>query len=128
MKAFDLSGLRALVSQIAHAQRTADASAASLEELSRVKQDRPSMLSISIPAEGWETDAVPDYGCYVDIAVPALSAQDRATVVLAPASLAAAAECGLCPVCETLMENLRIRARRIPAAALSAVCWIEKGA
>ncbi len=67
------------------------------------------------------------YPKYYDIAVPGVTASDRATVDLAPASAGTAEACGLCPSCETLAGKVRIRAASIPTASMTANYWIEKG-
>ena len=44
-----------------------------------------------------------------------------------PAGMSAAKDCGLCPVCETLAEKIRVRAERVPVAAIAAAYWLEQG-
>lgn len=149
MKAFNLSALKVLISQIVQARKTADETAsavsglesdlqdlaertaAALDGLTAAKQDKLSAVSVTIPTSGWASDSTGGYPYYYDITAEWydwVSARDRATVVIAPASMSTAVACGLCPVCETLTDKIRIRAASIPTAVLSAVYYIEKGA
>ena len=91
------------------------------------KQGKPLKGSFTIPASGWSTDSTTGYTRYYDIAVPGVTANDRADIIIAPGSVNAAAACGFCPVSETLAGKVRIRASAVPTAAISAEYWIEKG-
>ena len=84
--------------------------------------------SVTVPKTGWGSDSTAVYPKYYDIAVSGVTASDRASVDVAPASMSAAVACGLCPVTETLAGKIRIRAASVPAAAMTANYWIEKGA
>jgi len=56
-----------------------------------------------------------------------LTADDRASINLAPTSIQTAISCGICPTCETLAGKIRIRSAQVPSAVISAQYWIEKG-
>lgn len=86
-----------------------------------------SATSVTIPTTDWASDSTATYPKYYDIAVTDVTASDRATVVIAPASMSTAVACGLCPVCETLAGKIRLRAVRVPTASMAATYWIEKG-
>lgn len=89
---------------------------------------KPLSGSVTIPATGWGSDSTATYPKYYDIAVTGVTASDRASVDIAPASMSTAVACGFCPATETLAGKIRIRAASVPAAALTANYWIEKGA
>lgn len=124
-----------LIEQVADAATQAitglaERTAAALDELTAAKQDKLAAVPVTIPTSGWVSDSTSGYPYYYDITAEWydwVSARDRATVVIAPASMSIAVACGLCPVCETLANKIRIRATSIPTAGLSAVYWIEKG-
>lgn len=81
----------------------------------------------SIPTSGWSSDSTAGYPYYYDLSVSGVTASDRADVPIAPASVSTAVKCGMCPFSETLSGKVRIRAAKIPTAAISAEYWIEKG-
>lgn len=91
------------------------------------KQDIPLSVSCTIPVSGWASDSTADYPKYYDISVSSITAKDRAEVTLAPASLSIASKCGLCCTCETLNGKIRLRAKSVPTAAMTAEYWVEKG-
>lgn len=92
------------------------------------KQDKTSAVDVTIPVTGWGTDAsVEEYTKYYDLAISDVTANDRASVHIAPASLQTAKSCGICPTCETLAGKIRIRAAQVPSVAIAAQYWIEKG-
>lgn len=93
-------------------------------------QEKTGYESFSIPATGWTAGTATDnnsYPNYVDIEMPGLTSRDQVTIYLAPASLYKAKACGLCPTVNVYNDELRIRAKRIPAANIPAQLWIEKG-
>ena len=92
------------------------------------KQDKATAGSVTIPATGWGSDSTAGYPKYYDLAVSGVTASDRAELTLAPAALSTATACGLCPTCETLAGKVRLRAASVPAVAMAANYWIEKGA
>lgn len=83
--------------------------------------------SVTIPASGWSSDSTATYPKYYDIAVTGVTDKDRASVDIAPAGMAAAVACGLCPVTETLADKIRIRAASVPSSSIAAKYWVEKG-
>ena len=90
------------------------------------KQDAPLCASCTISVSGWSTDNVSGYPKYFDISVQGVTAKDRAQVTLSPASLGIASNCGLCCTCETLDGKIRLRAKSIPTAAMTAEYWVER--
>lgn len=91
------------------------------------KADVPRATAVTIPVSGWSSDSTAGYPKYYDISVSGITANDRASITIAQASLAAAKACGMCPSNETLAGKIRIRAARVPTAAITAQYWIDKG-
>ena len=139
--AFSPGGLRALISSVLQVKQTADGASSAVAglgedvaEMARLtaaelagKQDKPAAVPVTIPATGWGSDSTSGYPKYYDISAAGVTARDRADIVIAPAGMSAAKECGLCPVCETLAEKIRVRAERVPVAAIAAAYWLEQG-
>lgn len=99
-----------------------------LEALDLEKQDLTNEVTASVPASGWGSDtAVADYPKYYDLTAAGITAKDSVSVIIAPASVATAVSCGICPTCETLAGKIRIRSAQVPSKAISVRYWIEKG-
>ena len=140
-KAFDGPSFAALLSSLARIKGTADANASAVSglgedfaELSELtakdvakKQDKPAAVSCSIQTTGWAKDEMAGYPNYYDLPVEGLTAKDKAEINLAPSSMSAAVECGLCQTCETLAGKLRLRSVSVPTKAIAAEYWIEQG-
>ena len=91
-----------------------------LEEVDKVKADKPEYIDIIIPATGWQTDnTVPGYTHYLDIPVEGLTADDKVDVRVAPASKAVA-DAARFTTTESLAGVLRLRAANVPSAAITA--------
>ena len=91
-----------------------------LEEVDKVKADKPEYIDITIPATGWKTDnTVPGYTHYLDIPVEGLTADDKVDVRVAPASKAVA-DAARFTATESLAGVLRLRAANVPSAAITA--------
>ena len=98
-----------------------------LEEVDKVKADKPEYIDITIPATGWKTDnTVPGYTHYLDIQVKDLTANDKVDVCVAPASKAVA-DAARFTATESLAGVLRLRAANVPAAAITAQYHISAG-
>lgn len=98
----------------------AQAAAAAVEEMGQTKADKAVTGTVTIPAAGWEKLAGDVYVRSYDIPVSGVTAQDRADLVLAPASISIAATCGLCPTVETVAGGLRLLAGAAPGADMTA--------
>ena len=98
-----------------------------LEAMEVRKADKPTAVSCTIPATGWKEDGTAGYPQYYDLPISGVTASDRAEVTLAPSGLETAAKCGMCQTCETMNGKIRLRAARVPEAAIAAEYWIEKG-
>lgn len=141
-KAFDLKSWAALLSCLTRIKGAADENSsavsglgedfAALSELTARelagKQDKLDGVLVTIPADGWDSDSTETYPKYYDIAATGITASDRASVDIAPASMSTAVACGLCQTTETLDGKIRIRAVSVPTASMTANYWIEKGA
>ena len=91
-----------------------------LEEVDKVKADKPEYIDITIPATGWKTDnTVPGYTHYLDIQVKGLTADDKVDDRVAPASKAVA-DAARFTATESLAGVLRLRAANVPSAAITA--------
>ena len=91
-----------------------------LEEVDKVKADKPQYIDFTIPATGWKTDnTVPGYTHYLDIPVEDLTADDKVDVRVAPASKAVA-DAARFTATESLAGVLRLRAANVPSAAITA--------
>ena len=91
-----------------------------LEEVDKVKADKPQYIDITIPTTGWKTDnTVPGYTHYLDIPVEGLTADDKVDVRVAPASKAVA-DAARFTTTESLAGVLRLRAANVPSAAITA--------
>ena len=112
--------VRTLITQVA------SAAAKDIKALSSGKQDKPLKGGFTIPTSGWSTDTTTGYTKYYDVTVPGVTANDRADIIIAPGSVNTAAACGFCPVSETMAGKIRIRATKVPTAAISAEYWIER--
>lgn len=97
-----------------------------MEELDGVKADKSEGVAVVIPTTGWSQDSGV-YPYYYDIPAEGVTAKDRADLALAPASIAAAIACGICPATETLAGVIRVRAAKTPEAEMSGEYWIMKG-
>ena len=98
----------------------AQAAAEAVEEMGQTKADKAVTGRVTIPAEGWEKMVGDVYVRRYDIPVSGVTAQDRADLVLAPASIRIAAACGLCPTVETVAGGLRLLAQAAPGAEMTA--------
>lgn len=99
-----------------------------IEALDTTKVEKTNAVSIVIPANGWGSDeTVPDYPVYYDIPVSGITANDRVSITIAPASIGTAVSCKLCPTNETLAGKIRVRSVSVPATGIAAEYWIEQG-
>ena len=91
-----------------------------LEEVDKVKADKPEYIDIIIPATGWQTDStVTGYTHYLDIPISNLTENDEVAVTVVPASKAVA-DAARFTATESLAGVLRLRATNVPSAAITA--------
>ena len=98
-----------------------------LEEVDKVKADKPEYIDIIIPATGWQTDStVTGYTHYLDIPISNLTENDEVAVTVVPASKAVA-DAARFTATESLAGVLRLRAANVPSAASTAQYHISAG-
>ena len=98
-----------------------------LEEVDKVKADKPEYIDIIIPATGWQTDStVTGYTHYLDIPISNLTKNDEVAVTVVPASKAVA-DAARFTATESLAGVLRLRAANVPSAAITAQYHISAG-
>ena len=98
-----------------------------LEEVDKVKADKPEYIDIIIPATGWQTDsAVTGYTHYLDIPISNLTENDEVAVTVVPASKAVD-DAARFTATESLAGVLRLRAANVPSAAITAQYHISAG-
>lgn len=127
-------GFPALCSHIKEIRKTAEDSSSAVSALAQAtsdaldevdailqeKLDLVSPVSFTIPTTGWKTDsAVSGYTKYYDLAVDGLLASDIVAVDVAPASTDTARAANFTNT-ETLTGVLRLRAKSVPTAAITA--------
>lgn len=87
------------------------------------KADAPAFVSGTLTAAGWadnsETDTKAAYPKTYALAVSGAAAGDGAECVIAPASMAEAAACGMCPSVEVTAGYVNFYAQKAPAAAIA---------
>lgn len=76
-------------------------------------------FEVSIPATGWSNN-LGGYPYQVDIPIDSITADMVPMLSISPAFMEEAGACGLCPVCETINGGLRIYAKAVPDAAITA--------
>lgn len=98
-----------------------------LEEVDKVKADKPEYIDFTIPATGWQTDGtVPGYTHYLDIPISGLTENDEVAVTVIPASKAVADAARFAST-QSFAGVLRLRAANVPAAAITAQYHISAG-
>lgn len=119
--------LRAKAYTSSHLSVLAEMMADSIEEIDKVKADKPKHIDFTIPATGWKTDnTVPGYTHYLDIPVSGLTENDEVAVTVAPASKAVA-DAACFASTQSLAGVLRLRAANVPAATITAQYYISAG-
>ena len=98
-----------------------------LDEMAAAKADKPSIVSATLPATGWNRDGSSAYPYYYDLAAAGVTAADIASVTVSPSGIGAAVACGLCPANETRADAIRFRSCDIPATAIAVESEIAKG-
>ena len=93
------------------------------EDIRKIKEEGIGVgvltMDISIPATGWRSIAG-DYPYCIDIANEKITEDMIPTLTILPISMQEAADCGICPACETGAGALRVYAAAVPDNALSA--------
>ena len=98
-----------------------------LEEMAAAKADKPSAVSATLPATGWNRDGSSAYPYYYDLAAAGVTAADIASVTVSPSGIGVAVACGLCPTNETIVDAIRFRSYEVPMATIAVEYEIAKG-
>lgn len=77
-------------------------------------------VSLTIPAAGWTADNAGQYKFRLDVAVEEVTPRMIPQVAVLPSGETTAADCGLCPVVETLDGAVRFRAVAPPGGSIPA--------
>lgn len=134
------TGVPALCGHVKSIKITAEAAAAgvlqlsdalnqSVTEIEAALNDLPSAASITILPTDWNLDSTINspYQYYYDIVDSTVKSTDLPIVSVAPSSLDTAADCELCPTCESLTGRIRLYSKSIPSTSIVVECWIVKG-
>lgn len=96
-------------------------------EVDAIKADKPEAVALTIDTLDWYSCGGSDYPYAWDFGVLDITENDIVTVTVAPESLAAAAECGLCPTCDTYNEGFTLFAASVPTEDIEAEYYVVKG-
>lgn len=88
-----------------------------MNALDAAKADRLELHAVTIPAAGWKKD---DHGCYIDLNMPGLTADDSIAVLIEPDSADAAKAAVLDSTTQSSTDTLRLRAWKMPTEDLHA--------
>lgn len=105
--------------------QVAEAAANAIEELEGVKADKAVITTVTLTPAGWkanpDTDVTKAGWPYAyDIPVAEATDKDGSEVIIPPASLPAAARCGVCPSNKTTSGVIRLYATKAPDQAITA--------
>ena len=113
-----LAGLQELALRtLQELAKTTTACSNAMNALDAAKADRLELHAVTIPAAGWKKD---DHGCYIDLNMPGLTADDSIAVLIEPDSADAAKAAVLDSTTQSSADTLRLRAWKIPTADLHA--------
>ena len=113
-----LAGLQELALRtLQELAKTTTACSNAMNTLDAAKADRLELHAVTIPAAGWKKD---DHGCYIDLNMPGLTADDSIAVLIEPDSADAAKAAVLDSTTQSSTDTLRLRAWKMPTADLHA--------
>lgn len=113
-----LAGLQELALRtLQELAKTTTACSNAMNALDAAKADRLELHAVTIPAAGWKKD---DHGCYIDLNMPGLTADDSIAVLIEPDSADAAKAAVLDSTTQSSTDTLRLRAWKMPTADLHA--------
>ena len=113
-----LAGLQELALRtLQELAKTTTACSNAMNALDAAKADRLELHAVTIPAAGWKKD---DHGCYIDLDMPGLTADDSIAVLIEPDSADAAKAAVLDSTTQSSTGILRLRAWKMPTADLHA--------
>ena len=113
-----LAGLQELALRtLQELAKTTTACSNAMNALDAAKADRLELHAVTIPAAGWKKD---DHGCYIDLNMPGLTADDSIAVLIEPDSADAAKAAMLDSTTQSSTDTLRLRAWKMPTEDLHA--------
>lgn len=113
-----LAGLQELALRtLQELAKTTTACSNAMNALDAAKADRLELHAVTIPAAGWKKD---DHGCYIDLNMPGLTADDSIAVLIEPDSADAARAAVLDSTTQSSADTLRLRAWKMPTEDLHA--------
>lgn len=113
-----LAGLQELALRtLQELAKTTTACSNAMNALDAAKADRLELHAVTIPAAGWKKD---DHGCYIDLNMPGLTADDSIAVLIEPDSADSAKAAVLDSTTQSSTDTLRLRAWKMPTADLHA--------
>ena len=113
-----LAGLQELALRtLQELAKTTTACSNAMNALDAAKADRLELHAVTIPAAGWKKD---DRGCYIDLNMPGLTADDSIAVLIEPDSADAARAAVLDSTTQSSTDTLRLRAWKMPTEDLHA--------
>ena len=113
-----LAGLQELALRtLQELAKTTTACSNAMNALDAAKADRLELHAVTIPAAGWKKD---DHGCYIDLNMPGLTADDSIAVLIEPDSADAAKAAVLDSTTQSSTDTLRLRAWKMPTEDLHA--------
>ena len=113
-----LAGLQELALRtLQELAKTTTACSNAMNALDAAKADRLELHAVTIPAAGWKKD---DRGCYIDLNMPGLTADDSIAVLIEPDSADTARAAVLDSTTQSSTDTLRLRAWKMPTADLHA--------
>ena len=86
-----------------------------------------SSSEIIIPIDGWIDDGDKPFNLYRDFEISEVTADDVVNINIFPNNHGLCVDCGLCPTCEIFNGKIRLRAKEIPTAEISAEFYVLKG-
>lgn len=117
-----LAGLQELALRtLQELAKTTTACSNAMNALDAAKADRLELHAETIPAAGWKKD---DHGCYIDLNMPGLTADDSIAVLIEPDSADAAKAAVLDSTTQSSTDILRLRAWKMPTEDLHAHYYI----
>lgn len=113
-----LAGLQELALRtLQEIAKTTTACSNAMNALDAAKADRLELHAVTIPASGWKKD---DHGCYIDLNMPGLTADDSIAVLIEPDSADAAKAAVLDSTTQSSTDTMRLRAWKMPTEDLHA--------
>lgn len=103
----------------------AQTASAAIGEVAETKADKAEIVDLTIPVDGWKNDGTASCPNYIDIKIDGLTAADCVSLTIPPESAETALEAGM--TCTESREGvLRLRARKVPTAAMQASYYIVR--